>query len=215
MASAHKEIPGRHSSGFKNRLRPNDPLGAYKLGCYYDGQGEGVVANDKNEALKYKLIAAKAGYALAQHDVALLYARQENFEEAMKWWKMAGDQGDPKRPLQFVRFVFSGKRRAKRFVFGVCVLQTLKGGATRKSERDGRHLDQARTRESRKTGFRMEAATDSSDTQGKARYYSSGRALKNRQELSVLCEWLQKLVRQPSTRRCAQTDTASPLLMSG
>ena len=73
----------------------NDPLGAYKLGCYYDGQGEGIVAFDPVEGLKYKLIAAKAGYALAQHDVAILYDRQGNSEEAMKWWKMAGDQGFP------------------------------------------------------------------------------------------------------------------------
>ena len=172
---------------FQKSTASNDPLGAYKLGCYYDGQGEGVVANDKNEALKYKLIAAKAGYSLAQHDVALLYARQENFEEAMKWWKLAGDQGLPRRPLQFVRFVFSRKRSAKRFIVGVCVFQTLETGATKKSERDGWHTDQARTHESRKTGFRMEATTNSSDTQGNERCHSSRRTLKNHQELSVLC----------------------------
>ena len=78
---------------FQKATASNDPLGAYKLGCYYDGQGEGVVANDINEALKYKLIAAKAGYTLAQHDVALLYAKQENFEEAMKWWKAGRRSG--------------------------------------------------------------------------------------------------------------------------
>src|SRR3954471_5528840 len=56
---------------FQKSTASNDPLGAYKLGCYYDGQGEGVVATDVNEAIKYKLIAAKAGYSLAQHDVAI------------------------------------------------------------------------------------------------------------------------------------------------
>ena len=80
---------------FQKATASNDPLGAYKLGCYYDGQGVGVVTLDLNEALKYKLIAAKAGYALAQHDVAMLYDRQGNSEEALKWWKMAGDQGYP------------------------------------------------------------------------------------------------------------------------
>ena len=63
---------------FQKSAASNDPLGAYKLGCYYDGQGAGVVASDADEALKYKLIAAKAGYALAQHDVALHYGKQGN-----------------------------------------------------------------------------------------------------------------------------------------
>ena len=94
---------------FQKSTASNDPLGAYKLGCYYDGQGEGVVANDTNEALKYKLIAAEAGYALAQHDVALLYVKQENFEEAMKWWKLAGDQGHPKSLYNLSGLYFQGK----------------------------------------------------------------------------------------------------------
>jgi TPR repeat protein len=78
---------------FQKSASSNDPLGAYKLGCYYDGQGAGVVEANSKEALKYKLVSATAGYSLAQHDVALLYARQGNIEEAAKWMKMAGDQG--------------------------------------------------------------------------------------------------------------------------
>jgi len=80
---------------FQKSTASGDPLGAYKLGCYYAGQFAGVVPSDPNEALKYKLISAKAGYALAQNDVAILYNKQGNSEEALKWWKMAGDQGDP------------------------------------------------------------------------------------------------------------------------
>ena len=98
---------------FQKATASNDPLGAYKLGCYYDGQGEGVVATDINEALKYKLIAAKAGYALAQHDVALHYVRQEKFEEAMKWWKLAGDQGHPKSLYNLSGLYFQGKGAPK------------------------------------------------------------------------------------------------------
>jgi TPR repeat protein len=94
---------------FKKAAASNDPLGAYKLGCYYDGQGADVVASDANEALKYKLVAAKAGYALAQHDVALLYDRQENPEEAVKWWKMAADQGYPKALYNLSGAYFQGK----------------------------------------------------------------------------------------------------------
>jgi TPR repeat protein len=80
---------------FQKSAASNDPLGAYKLGCYYDGQFAGIVKTDPSEALKYKLIAAKAGYALAQHDVANHYGKMGNFEEAIKWRKMAGDQGFP------------------------------------------------------------------------------------------------------------------------
>ena len=98
---------------FQKSAAANDPLGAYKLGCYYDGQGEGVVATDTNEALKYKLIAAQAGYALAQHDVALLYDKQENFEEAMKWWKLSGDQGHPRALYNLSGLYFQGKGAPK------------------------------------------------------------------------------------------------------
>jgi TPR repeat protein len=90
-----QQDPRRAFEWFQKSTASNDPLGAYKLGCYYAGQFAGVVPSDSNEALKYKLIAAKAGYALAQHDVAILYDRQGNPEAALKWWKMAGDQGYP------------------------------------------------------------------------------------------------------------------------
>ncbi len=94
---------------FQKSTASKDPLGAYKLGCYYAGQFAGVVTADSTEALKYKLIAAKAGYALAQHDVGNHYARQENFEEAMKWWKMAGDQGFPDSLFSLSRAYSAGK----------------------------------------------------------------------------------------------------------
>ena len=98
---------------FQKSTASNDPLGAYKLGCYYAGQFAGVVTTDSNEALKYKLISAKAGYALAQHDVAILYDRQGNPEEALKWWKMAGDQGDPTSLFSLSRSYYEGKGAPK------------------------------------------------------------------------------------------------------
>ena len=98
---------------FQKAAAANDPLGAYKVGCYYDGQGAGVVATDRDEALKYKLVAAKAGYALAQHDVALLYDLQGNSEEAVKWWKMAGNQGYPKSLYNLSGSYFQGKGAPK------------------------------------------------------------------------------------------------------
>ncbi len=93
--------------------KSSDPLAAYKLGCYFDGQFAGTVTPDPNEALKYKLVAARAGYALAQHDVALLYFRQGNPEEALKWWKMAGDQGHEKS-LYSLSMAYSAGKGAPR-----------------------------------------------------------------------------------------------------
>jgi len=98
---------------FQKSAASNHPLGAYKLGCYYDGQFAGIVTTDSNEALKYKLVSAKAGYVLAQHDVAILYGRQENFEEAVKWWKIAGDQGNPKALYNLSSSYFEGKGVSK------------------------------------------------------------------------------------------------------
>lgn len=79
---------------FEAAAAGGDPLGAYKLGCYYDGQGEGVVADDPALALRYKLVAAEAGYALAQHDVALLFYKRGDAASALRWLKAAADQGD-------------------------------------------------------------------------------------------------------------------------
>ena len=90
-----QQDPKQAFEWFQKSAASSDPLAAYKVGCYYAGQFAGTVTPDSNEALKYKLVAAKAGYALAQHDVAILYDRQGNPEEALKWWKAAGDQGYP------------------------------------------------------------------------------------------------------------------------
>jgi len=108
-----QQDPKQAFEWFQKSTASGDPLGAYKLGCYYDGQGAGIVTSDSNEALKYKLIAAKAGYALAQHDVANHYDRQGNSEEALKWWKMAGDQGYP-RALYSLSMSYSAGKAAPR-----------------------------------------------------------------------------------------------------
>lgn len=94
---------------FQKSAASNDPLGAYKLGCYYDGQGAGIIELDPDQALKYKLIAAEAGYSLAQHDVANLYDRRGNSEAALKWWKRAGDQGYPGALFSLSRSYSAGK----------------------------------------------------------------------------------------------------------
>ena len=72
-----------------------DPLSAYKLGCYYEGQGEGVVEINETEALNYKLIAANEGYSIAQFESAVLLARKGDYVNAVKLLRLAADQGHP------------------------------------------------------------------------------------------------------------------------
>lgn len=80
---------------FRRAAEAGSPLGSYKLGCYYDGQGGGLVKDNAALALKHKLVAAKAGYALAQQDVAALYARRGDMDEAVAWLERAVKQGWP------------------------------------------------------------------------------------------------------------------------
>ncbi|HEX8445394.1 MAG TPA: hypothetical protein VF649_02160 [Sphingomonas sp.] len=72
-------------NAFRKATALGDPLGAYKLGCYYDGQGDDLVRPDAGLALTYKLVAAKAGYALAQQDVGVLYAQSGNMPVGLMW----------------------------------------------------------------------------------------------------------------------------------
>ena len=94
---------------FQKSTAGNDPLGAYKLGCFYAGQHAGVVAVDADRALAYKLIAAKAGYALAQIDVAVAYYRRNEFAEAATWLQLAAAQGYPQAAMNLSALYREGK----------------------------------------------------------------------------------------------------------
>ena len=87
--------PNKAYEWFTKAESSGDPLGAYKLGCYYAGQFAGVWEEDAEKSLQYKLIAAKAGYSRAQHDVGNAYYKLENHDEAINWWRLAAQQGDP------------------------------------------------------------------------------------------------------------------------
>ncbi len=78
---------------FRESAALGDPLGAYKLGCYYDGQYQTSLAVDREKAFQFKLYAATKGYALAQNDVAIYYAEDGDWKNAFRWWKAAADQG--------------------------------------------------------------------------------------------------------------------------
>lgn len=80
---------------FRRAARGGDPLGAYKLGCYYAGQfGSEAVAPNEALALRWKSVAARAGYSLAQLDVAIHHARRDQWAEALPWFTAAARQGD-------------------------------------------------------------------------------------------------------------------------
>jgi TPR repeat protein len=93
---------------FRLAAERGDPLGAYKLGCYYHGQGEGVVQADEALALRYKLIAAEAGYSLAQQDVAQIYAERGDSQRALSWLEAAALQDDA-RSLMMLGLAYSGE----------------------------------------------------------------------------------------------------------
>jgi len=80
---------------FEKSAQAGDPLAAYKAGCYYGGQFRDAVAVDSEKSLQYKLVAAEAGYSLAQHDVANAYGQRNQFSKAIKWWESAAKQGYP------------------------------------------------------------------------------------------------------------------------
>lgn len=86
--------PEQAVTRFRQAAQSGDPLGAYKLGCLFDGQ-DGMFERDPAKALHYKLIAANAGYALAQQDVAGLYAERGDYRVAVQWIERAAKQGTP------------------------------------------------------------------------------------------------------------------------
>jgi uncharacterized protein len=87
-----EKSPEKAFEWFQKSAAGSDVLGAYKVGCYYAGQF-GSIKTDQAKTLDYKLIAAKAGYALAQFDVGNIAAQSGDFKQALSWWKQAADQG--------------------------------------------------------------------------------------------------------------------------
>lgn len=109
-------VPKDHAKAleaFQKAAALGDPLGSYKLGCYYDGQGEGLVARDQALALKYKLAAANAGYALAQQDVGALYARSGNLVAGRSWVEKSAAQGWP-QALMIMSSIYNGSAGVER-----------------------------------------------------------------------------------------------------
>ena len=98
---------------FQKSAAANDPLGAFKVACYYHSQGEGIVTDDPGKAFEYDMVAAKAGYAPAQFDIGNFYYDEGNFPEAVKWWKVSADQGFPRALFNLSTVYFQGKAVAQ------------------------------------------------------------------------------------------------------
>ncbi|MDC8829901.1 tetratricopeptide repeat protein [Alteromonas gilva] len=83
---------------FTEAAREGSALAHYKVGCYLNGQFgqlDGMTL-DANKALEHKLVAAQAGYSLAQNDVAGLYYQRGDIDSAIKWIQRAAEQGMPR-----------------------------------------------------------------------------------------------------------------------
>jgi TPR repeat protein len=88
--------PAKAFEQFKLAAERGDGLGAYKLGCFYAGQGDGAVQTDPKLALHWKLVAAEAGYSLAQEDVAEILRLRGDTASALQWYEAAARQGSPR-----------------------------------------------------------------------------------------------------------------------
>lgn len=104
--SGVSEDHGKALEAFRKSAAMGDPLASYKLGCYFEGE-DTLVAKDESKALELKLVAAAAGYALAQQDVAALFARQGQPMRGLQWLQKSADQGWPDG-LRVLASVYNG-----------------------------------------------------------------------------------------------------------
>lgn len=119
---------------FEKSASSGDPLGNYKLGCYYSGQGKNIVEKDIKKALEYKLVAAKAGYALAQHDVASMYYQNKEIDNAIMWWKKSADQGYPDSIRSLFTIYHEGKVVQKDIISAYMYLKIIERNTGQKHQ---------------------------------------------------------------------------------
>ncbi|HEY0086175.1 MAG TPA: tetratricopeptide repeat protein, partial [Allosphingosinicella sp.] len=100
--------PAKAFEQFKLATERGDALGAYKLGCFYAGQGDGTIAPDPRLALRWKLVAAEAGYARAQEEVAETLRQGGDLAGALPWYEAAARQGSP-RALMLLGILYDPK----------------------------------------------------------------------------------------------------------
>ncbi len=131
---------------FDQSAEAGDPLGAYMLGSYYEGDGGDAVESDAELALKNKLAAADAGHALAQHDVAQQFYEQGETDKALDYLLASAKQGYLPS-LQALASLYSGEGKVakdpvKQFAY-VALLQASSGETPSKRLQDWRDRMQA------------------------------------------------------------------------
>jgi uncharacterized protein len=132
--------PAKAFEYFRKSAEGGDPLGAYQLGAFYEGDGGGLVTADPELALKHKLVAAQAGYSLAQHDVAKLYYEKDQTDEAVKWLTASAKQGY-KESLQALASLYSGEGKLpKNMGKSYAYLLLMQGGSLDKSDGKARQV---------------------------------------------------------------------------
>src|SRR3546814_17366356 len=97
-ANGVEKDPQKAFELFTQSAETGDPLGAYMLGSYYEGEGGEAVETNPELALKYKLSSAEAGHALAQHDVAQHFYEQDDTDDALEYLCASATQGHVPSP---------------------------------------------------------------------------------------------------------------------
>lgn len=140
-----RDLP-RAFEWFQKSAAAGDPLAAYKVGCFWGGQFPDVVPIDKQKSLEYKLIAAKAGYDLAQHDVALWYYQKEKSDEVLRWLKRSAEQGSERALFALSSLYREGKIVPQDSVLAYIYLMLGKAESRRPFPKEGQAiLDQLRS----------------------------------------------------------------------
>lgn len=135
-----KKDPAKAFEYFKKSAEGGDPLGAYKLGSFYDGEGQEVVQDDPELALQHKLVAAKAGYSIAQHDVAKFFYEKGETDQAIDWLTQAAKQGY-KESLQALASLYTGEGKvAKNMGKSYAYLLLMQGGSLDKAPEKARQV---------------------------------------------------------------------------
>jgi len=151
--------PRRAFALFRAAALAGDPLGHYKVGCYHAGEfGPDIAEIDSAKALRHKLVAAEAGYRLAQVDVANLYTGRKDYARALPWYEAAARQGDPQALYNLSVFARDGlgmaRTPAKLWAFFRLAHLMEKGaisaGAQRSLDRIWQGLDAAEREEARR-----------------------------------------------------------------
>jgi len=78
---------------FQRAAAAGEPLSAHLLGTFH-AEGSHGLQRDFERARRYWLIAAEAGFDVAQYQVATTYHEDGDLDAAIRWYEAAAHQGD-------------------------------------------------------------------------------------------------------------------------